>query len=239
MKIKLDDAFITLFPETVVGIVYGHGTVVRTEFQDLLSAFRANAMSALRAKLGSEGDQQHENIEAWRDAYRLFGVNPKKHRPTHESLARRLMRDGHWPTINPIVDLYLANQAEFLLPHGGYDCARILWPICLSRSPGNEIFEPLGGGQEATDPDEVVYRDGNRVLTRRWNCRDCDSTRITESTSEFVLMIESPSARIPCAVVDAAAAGLAQKCRLAFNGEFSHTLLEAHPGEIKPNLSVI
>ena len=230
MKIELDQTFIDLFPDATVGIIQGRAVSVRPESNGLLTVLRNKALLSLRAKLGGEGELQHDHIEAWREAYRLFGVNPKKHRPTHESLARRILRDGHWPTINSVVDVYLANQAEWLLPHGGYDCSKICWPVRLTRSAGNEVFEPLGGGQEVTDPGEVIYRDGNRVLTRRWNCRDCDATKITETTAEFVLMIESPTARIPAAVVEAAAASLAEKCRLAFNGEFCCTLLKARDG---------
>lgn len=230
MKIEFDKTFIDLFPDAAVGIIRGREVSVRPEFQRLLPELRTEAMSSLRSKLGSEGEMQHEHIEAWREAYRLFGVNPKKHRPTHESLARRLLRDGRWPAINPIVDLYLVNQGESLLPHGGYDCANVSWPVRLTRSPGNEAFEPLGGGQEVTEPGEVIYRDASRVLTRRWNCRDCEATKITETTSEFVLMIESPSARISATAVETAATALVEKCRMAFEGEFFCTLLKAANG---------
>jgi len=105
-------------------------------------------------------------------------------------------------SINPIVDIYLANQAAHLLPHGGYDLDTLKdAPICLRTSLGGENFYPLNTGEEQTDPKEIVYSQNNNILTRKWNFKDCDSTKITEETKNFVLFVELPSDDVPMEVL--------------------------------------
>lgn len=84
--------------------------------------------------------------------YRQCGVNPKKYPPTHEALAKRLLKGNEWPNINPIVDIYLANQVEHLLPHGGHDLRKLDGNMRLRRSSGGESFSPLGAGQKLSKP---------------------------------------------------------------------------------------
>jgi DNA/RNA-binding domain of Phe-tRNA-synthetase-like protein len=108
--------------------------------------------------------------------------------------------------------VYLSNQAAHLLPHGGYDSDTLNGNIQLRISPGGEPFVALGGANEVTDASEIIYpfiislyslfdffsySDEKQVLTRRWNSRDCEVTKITASTRNFLLFVELPSDKIP------------------------------------------
>lgn len=136
-------------------------------------------------------------IEAWRDAYRAFGVNPKNSRPTAEAFLRRLTKGESFPTISKAVDSYLLVETEYFLPVGGYDLEKLQGDIVLRRSPGAESFVPIGGvAEELTRPGEVVYTDDTRVLTRKWNFKDCDNSKITESSTSIVLFTEAPFANL-------------------------------------------
>ncbi len=136
-----------------------------------------------------------------------------------------MLRGDGWPSVNPIVDCYLANQVSELIPHGGYDVERLSGCVRLSLSPGGERFEPLGGGEEWTSAGEVVYRDEARILTRRWNYRDCDAAKITTATTKFMLMMESPSPNLPASVVEAAVDALVSRYRACCNGEFTYVII--------------
>lgn len=226
MELVIDQQVAGVFPNLSIGVLRGKVDAQKASFGDEILALREAALQKL-SSLGAEALASHPNITAWREAYERFGVKPKKFPPTHESLARRLLKSGTWPNINPIVDVYLTNQVAHLLPHGGYDETTLTGNVSLVASPGGEVFEPLGGGSETTDAGEVVYRDGARVLTRRWNYRDADSTKITESTAQFVLMVESPSEAIPADRVAAACHDLADRYARCFEGSFDfyvHTL---------------
>jgi DNA/RNA-binding domain of Phe-tRNA-synthetase-like protein len=97
----------------------------------------------------------------------------------------------------------------------------------LDVSPGGERFVPLGGGaEEATSPGEVVYRDDEQVVTRRWNYRDCDATKITDDTRQFILMVEAPSREITQEALQAALRDLEERYSRGFEGTFQGVLLQ-------------
>jgi DNA/RNA-binding domain of Phe-tRNA-synthetase-like protein len=227
LKLTITERFRELFPGTTIGVVRGEVTGTRPDGALVIEAMRREAQEGLRSLVPDQGAlNAHPHITAWRQAYQAFGARPKDHRPTHEAFARRVIRGDELTAINPIVDVYLTNQAAHLLPHGGYDADALTGDLVLDVSPGRERFEPLGGGAaEETFPGEVVYRDAVRVLTRRWNYRDCDATRITDRTRAFLLMIEGPSEAIPAATIEAAAGDLAARYSRCFEGCFEPSVL--------------
>jgi DNA/RNA-binding domain of Phe-tRNA-synthetase-like protein len=75
---------------------------------------------------------------------------------------------------------------------GGFDLDRVVGDIQLRYSTGGEMFKPLGAGkEEETYEGEVVYADEERILTRRWNFRDADATKITRDTSHLVMFLDA------------------------------------------------
>jgi DNA/RNA-binding domain of Phe-tRNA-synthetase-like protein len=209
------------FPRIRLGIVRGSIDARVPDISGRIAEMRVQAMAQLaRNGVNAETLETHPHVVGWRQTYEACGVKPKKFRPTHEALARRLLRDGAWPEINPIVDIYLTNQVAHLLPHGGYDLAQISGPIRLRESSGGEAFTPLGGGAEITEPGEVVYDDTVRVLTRRWNWRDADATKITAETRTFLLMLEAADPMITDAAVEMATTDLVNRYRATHSGQF-------------------
>jgi DNA/RNA-binding domain of Phe-tRNA-synthetase-like protein len=56
-----------------------------------------------------------------------------------------------------------------------------------------------------------VYADGHQVLTRHWNHRDADNTKVTENTADAVLFLEGISPVIAPEVLEAAQRELADR----------------------------
>lgn len=198
VRIEVEPAVFDHFGVIRIGVVCGRINTARGDLDAQIEELRATSLKGL---LGRGRDANtliaHPHIAEWRSTYERFGVKARFHRPANEALARRALKDGKWfSRINPIVDTYLTNQLTHLMPHGGYDRERIAGTLRLTVSPGAEPFEPLGGGAETTNFGEIIYRDDRYVLTRRWNYRDCDATKITARTRQFVLMIESAGALI-------------------------------------------
>lgn len=220
MRISVAPDVMAQFPEMSLGVVYGTLLSTRPGYPETIAELRSTALQRLNAR-GLESVLADPNVQAWRRAYEKFGMKAKKYPATHEAFARRLIKSQSWPDINPVVDIYLSNQTWHLLPHGGYDVTTLAGDILLDASPGGEPFEPLGGGSESTEPGEIVYRDAERILTRRWNYRDCDKTKITPETRQFLLMIESPDSTVPLSLVSAACEDLAERYRRCFEGSFA------------------
>ncbi|GAA4632550.1 B3/4 domain-containing protein [Actinoallomurus vinaceus] len=129
------------------------------------------------------------HVEAWREAYRGFGVNPKRARPSVDALLRR----GDLPEINRVVDAYNTVSVRFELPIGGEDLDAYDGPARLVRATGDEPFDTAKNGEavvEHPDPGEVIWRDDAGVTCRRWNWRQCTRTRITEDTKNALFILE-------------------------------------------------
>lgn len=197
MKLKITEEIQKKYPNLRIGIVVAHNITNRKNDLILEQLKRETEIKLQDSEWTSERLLEHPFIAAWRDTYRSFGVKPKEHMPTAESLVKRVLKGNQFPQISVIVDAYLVVELEHFLPIGGYDLDTIKGDIVLRFSSGNEPFTPLGGGKKETKPGEVVYSDDKQVLTMRWNYLDCDETKITLNTKNFALFIEAADPRIP------------------------------------------
>lgn len=162
---------------------------------DGLKALQRDAIHEAERQIGDEPPTKHPHIASWREMYRSFGTKPGDYRPSAEALIRRAIKTGELPTINPAVDIYNLVSVRHIIPMGGFDIDDVQGTIQLRFSEGGEEFTPLGAvKQEVTYPGEVVYSDDSRILTRRWNYRDCDETKITGDTVNLVMFIDASPA---------------------------------------------
>lgn len=197
MKFKISGEITEAYPDLRIGVVVARD-IINSEINKSLEMIKKNIEQKIQKCYQIETLSDHPFIWAWRETYRGFGVKPKKHRPTCEALIRRILAGKNIPSINVIVDTYLAVEAEFILPCGGYDLDTIRGDIFLRRSEGGEKFHPLGSSEvEQTNEHEIVYSDNEKILTRRWNYRDCNETKITTSTKNVALFTEAPKNAIP------------------------------------------
>jgi len=185
------------FPDLRIGIVTVAG-MHNGDANAEVEAIKQDAATKLRHDFTSETLTKHPYILAWRETYRQCGVKSSDYRPTAEALMRRIVQGNALPTISTAVDLYLATELAYYLPIGGYDLYHVAGDITLRLSLGNEIFFPIGSAAaEQTTRDEVVYADAEKILTRRWNYRDCDAAKITQNSSHIALFCEAPLVDVP------------------------------------------
>jgi DNA/RNA-binding domain of Phe-tRNA-synthetase-like protein len=150
----------------------------------------------LQAKAGdlpADGVGDDPHLAAWQAAYRAFGTNPRRQRPSAEALRRRLARSGALPRINPAVDCYNLVSASLGVPAGAFDLDQVRGDITVRFADGSEDFTPLGepGSTEKPHPGEVIYTDAGGVLTRHWNHRDADRTKVTAQSKQIVFLLET------------------------------------------------
>jgi DNA/RNA-binding domain of Phe-tRNA-synthetase-like protein len=130
------------------------------------------------------------HVEAWREAYRGFGVNPKRARPSVDALLRR----GDLPEINRVVDAYNVVSVRFELPIGGEDLDAYDGPARLVRATGDEPFDTVKNGEavvEHPEPGEVIWRDGTGVTCRRWNWRQARRTQLGDDTTAGLFIFDA------------------------------------------------
>lgn len=174
-------------------------------------------LAALEAAAAS-GDvlptaEEDPHIAAWHAAYRAFGTNPRRERPSVDALRRRMARTGRLPRINAAVDCYNLVSVSHGVPAGAFDLDAVKGDITVRFAAGTEPFTPLGepATTEQPRPGEVIYTDASSVLTRHWNHRDADHSKVTADSTHIAFLLETTQAPGFGPAVDAAAADLAAR----------------------------
>jgi DNA/RNA-binding domain of Phe-tRNA-synthetase-like protein len=195
MKLVISEAIRKKYSALRIGVVVAD-EVNNLQYADGLEKYVEQTFKTF-AQMHRDDFESAKNIMLWRDIYRSFGVNPKKKKPTAESLLLRVI-DNHIPHISPAVDAYLVAETLSMLPIGGYDLNKIHGDIKLDFAVGGEDFLGVGldGKVEQINHGEVIYHDDAIVLTRRWNYRDAEATKIDERTTRLALFVEAPVVEI-------------------------------------------
>lgn len=188
---SIDDSVLALRPDyralliTVTGVRGGP----TDEHSD--AALR-RAEASVRTRLDGAASESLPEIAAWREAFLAFGVKPRAARSSVEALVRRI--DAGLPRIDRVTDLYNAVSVEHRVPVGGENLDHYVGAPRLVRALGDEPFDTIADGQPVTitaDPGEVIWRDDLGVTCRRWNWRQCVRTRLDESTSTILFIVDA------------------------------------------------
>ena len=164
------------FPGYVRGVVVAYDVTNGASPAELVQMLR-EAEASVRARANIEQIAEEPRIKAWRDAYRAFGAKPAEFRSSVEAMARRALRGDELPAISALVDIGNIISLRHLVPAGGHAIDLLNGDIALRFAAGDEDFVPFG----ATDvehplPGEVIFVEGNEVLTRRWTWRQANHT---------------------------------------------------------------
>ncbi|WP_326613111.1 phenylalanine--tRNA ligase beta subunit-related protein [Streptomyces scopuliridis] len=189
---RIAPAVADAFPDTLIALVTATGLRGREPWPDTAAALE-DLEQRLADGIWQPADETDPRIEAWHSAYRSFGTNPRRIRPSVDALGRRLAKKGALPRINPAVDSYNAVSVHHGLPAGAFDLDHVTGDIDIRHADGTESFTPLGEPDtvETPKPGEIIYADTTGVLTRHWNHRDAHRTRVTEDSTHIALVLET------------------------------------------------
>ncbi|CAL9326337.1 B3/B4 domain-containing protein [Streptomyces sp. SudanB52_2052] len=203
---RIAPAVADAFPDTLIAVVTATGLRGRESWPHT-----AAAVEELEQQLADgtwqPADESDPRIEAWHTAYRSFGTNPRRIRPSVDALGRRLAKKGTLPRINPAVDSYNTVSARHGLPAGAFDLDHVTGDVDIRHADGTETFTPLGEPDtvEHPKPGEIIYADTSGVLTRHWNHRDAHRTRVTEDSTHVAFVLETLHATRDGALLKSAA----------------------------------
>ena len=179
-----------MFPGYVRGVVIARGVQNGPSSDELIALLRAAEKEA-RSKLDLEKIIEHPNMASWRDAYRKFGAKPGKFRPSMEAMARRVLRDQQLPSISRLVDIGNIISLRHLVPAGGHAIDVVNGDITLCPAAGDETFVPFGSDKpETPEKGEIIFTEGNTVLTRRWTWRQANHTLVTPETTALEFNVD-------------------------------------------------
>ncbi|WP_405756683.1 phenylalanine--tRNA ligase beta subunit-related protein [Streptomyces sp. NBC_01420] len=215
---RISPAVADAFPDTRIAVVTAQGLRGTDPWPRTATAVE-DLERDLAAGTWQPADESDPRIEAWHTAYRSFGTNPRRVRPSVDALGRRLAKKGTLPRINPAVDSYNAVSVRHGLPAGAFDLDRVTGAVEIRHADGSETFTPLGEPDtvENPKPGEIIYTDSTDVLTRHWNHRDAHRTRVTDVSTHVAFVLETLNATRDGDLLETAAEEL-------------HSLLTPHAG---------
>lgn len=190
-QFRIDKEIFEKFPGLVVGVVMAH-RVTNAAIESDLQAALAEEVARIRREFQKETLPEHPRIKAWREAYVAFGAKPKEHRSSIENLYRLVLNGVDPRHMNTLVDLYNLVSLKHMLPVGGEDTDRIVGDLVLTFAGPNEPPVALLGDSAPRPPHqgEVIYKDDVSAICRRFNWREADRTKLTEQTTNAVLVVE-------------------------------------------------
>ncbi|MDT0309911.1 phenylalanine--tRNA ligase beta subunit-related protein [Streptomyces sp. DSM 44917] len=180
------------FPGLAVAAVVAEGVDGQARWEET-ERLLADVEAAAADGTWAAPEESDPLLASWQGAYRAFGTNPRRFRPSMDALARRLAKSGRLPRIGSAVDTYNAVSVSHHVPAGAFDLAAVRGDIALRHAGEGEAFTPLGepGTTEEARPGEVIYADADGVLTRHWNHRDSDRTKVTPASRDILFLMEA------------------------------------------------
>ncbi len=179
------------YPAYSRGIVLAFDVKNDTSPEKLTQMLR-EAEASVRSHAVLESIAEHPRIKPWRDAYKAFGAKPSEFRSSIEAMARRALRSDQLPSINPLVDIGNIISLQHLVPAGGHAIDKLTQNMALRLATGQETFEPFGTtDMEHPLPGEVIFTEGDIVLTRRWTWRQANRTLTLPETTAIEFNIDT------------------------------------------------
>ncbi len=149
------------------------------------------AEQSVRDLVNLETIADHPRIKPWREAYKAFGAKPSEFRSSVEAMARRVLRGDELPSISALVDIGNLVSLQHLLPVGGHSMDDMTRDIELKPATGQENFIAFGSTEvEHPLPGEVIFVEGDTVLTRRWTWRQAKHTLVVPETHSAEINID-------------------------------------------------
>ena len=187
---SIENDIFTMFPGYCRGVVLAFD-IQNGDSPPELTAMLRDAEASLRDIINIDEIASHPKINAWREAYRAFGAKPAKFRSSIEAMVRRAVNGSELPSINTIVDIGNIISLKNIVTVGGHAIDVVSNNISLRKATGNEDFTAFGTDNiENPEPGEIIFTEGNKVLTRRWSWRQANHTSTQKSTTAVEMNVD-------------------------------------------------
>jgi DNA/RNA-binding domain of Phe-tRNA-synthetase-like protein len=226
-----DDVF-DLFPDYVRGVVIARD-VTNTESPSPIIEMLRSAEASVRERVKPEEVASFPQISSWREAYRKVGIKPRDYRSSIEAMTRRVLRNQELPSISALVDIGNIISLRHLLPAGAHAIDFVTHDIDLRRATGAEEFVPFGSDEvEHPKPGEIIFAEGDIVLTRRWSWRQANHTLTLPTTTALEFNVDGLPP-VPESEVDEACRELMELVERFCGGRMHYEILTRRNPRIK------
>ena len=190
IRYSIAPAIFEKVPGYIRGLVVVHGANNTAPNSNTQTALR-DAEKRLASAHTVESLLADSRIASWREAFKMFGMNPSEFRPAHEALGRRAVQAKPLPFINTLVDIGNTMSLEKLMPIGVHPIENVTGELSLGTALGMETFVPFGSTKsEQPKPGEVIFRDAVNVHARAWVWRQAQCSVTLPTTRNVVVHVD-------------------------------------------------
>jgi len=189
MRYTIDKSIFQLNPNIKFGILVGRN-IVNSETTTLDQERLRKAENKMRDEIKPDNLRELHNVALYRDVMIKSGINPNKYPPSVEAMFKRIIKGGHLPVINALVDLCNAVSIEQGISLGGHDLKDIHEDLEVRYSRKGDIFLPFGSEDyEDVQEGELVFASGNIVQTLKWVWRQSELGKITNESNDIFFQL--------------------------------------------------
>ena len=143
-----------LFPSALYGIICCE--VQNSSFNSELWERIKALEEEIRLRFSLETIRDQINISATRDAYKAFGGDPNRYRPSADSLYRRIVKGNELYQINTLVDVINMISLQTGYSIGGFDLEKVAGKVIIGIGRKSEAYEGIGRGELNIEGLQVV-----------------------------------------------------------------------------------
>jgi lysyl-tRNA synthetase class 1 len=190
IPVAIDSAVKARYPDLNLGIALIDGVEVRDKRPDELDKRINEAVAAVK-DIDLDAALAADAIGAYRALFADFGANPNATAPSPENILRMAVHEGRLPAVNNLVDVTNLTVLESGISVAVYDRDKLSLPLTLRFAVEGDKHLPLATRRvEDVPPGELIYADAVEVICRALNHRDSDKTKVTNKTTNLLLIVD-------------------------------------------------
>ncbi len=150
---------------------------------------RREVVQQVKARYDLESLKDVPAFRAYRDFFWRVRIDPTKNRPAAEALIRRILRGRSLPRINTLVDAYNMASITTEVALAAFDSDKLVGSLRMRAADAGDEF--IGIGMTAPmrlQGGEIVVTDAEKLVAI-YPHRDAESTKITATTKNVLLMV--------------------------------------------------
>ncbi|MGY4690527.1 B3/B4 domain-containing protein [Salibacterium sp. K-3] len=144
MLFSLDENLLQTIPDLKIGIAVYENIVV-ADSPKMLKGRLEYFQETVRTNLAEHPVDEYEGVKEWRDLFRKLGIDPKRYRPSHEALLKRISKGQDLPFIHSAADINNFFSLQYDMPVGIYDSNALTDYIKISLGQEEAAMEGLNG----------------------------------------------------------------------------------------------
>jgi DNA/RNA-binding domain of Phe-tRNA-synthetase-like protein len=154
LEVSVSPEIRELFPVTLYGIICSE--VQNTSFNSELWEEIKTLEEKIKQEYSLGNIRKQINISATREAYKAFGGDPNRYRPSADSLYRRIVKGNELYQINTLVDVINIISLKTGYSIGGFDLAKVEGKVVVGIGRKDEAYEGIGRGELNIEGIQVI-----------------------------------------------------------------------------------